>query len=335
MAGAALANVLVGLGGIGAGVGFGVKEHQLMTELNEKADKLKKDVQVATDLYDHVYYLVSVNLERLRKSVDRLPSDFVEKVQKDIDADLKSSESQKALAVLGQVLGYTGMTFGVVGGILELVRWWKNRPTLPVETGEPNPWGDIEMTGPSSQPTEPTAIPEEITTASRTPKLDKVIKGVNIAGVVFGVAGLAASIGLGAWSIKKLENAIRDVEEKKVKVSAFQKAMEKVLNEMITDADLPEKSYDQLVELAKTWKEICEKFERYSTRMSYAIQGYFKHKSLDKVREIVKKHTDPTDVPWPDDAYPLAKTLADDIRVQFDKAGVDPGFYMSDLHQCN
>ena len=71
--------------------------------------------------------MVSVNLDRLKKSVDRLPTDFVEKIQKSIEDDLKSSEAQKALAVVGQVAGYTGTAVGLAGGILELVRCWKNK----------------------------------------------------------------------------------------------------------------------------------------------------------------------------------------------------------------
>lgn len=317
MAALALANVVMGLGGIGAGIGFGVAEHQLMDKLQSKADKLKKDVEESGNLYDHVYYLVSVNLDRLKKSVDRLPTDFLEKIQKQIEADLKSSDAQKAIAVLGQVLGYGSGAAGISAGILELVRYWKNKPAGKPEK-EPNPWGDMEMT-----PTEPTPEPVEPSSVSKTPKLDKWVKGMNIAGAVFGVAGLAATIGLGIWSIEKLNKAIDDVDEKQTQVSQFQKAMEKVLDEVVTAAGLPAKSYDELKKLAATWKEISQHFERYSTRMDFAIQAYFLQKPLADVKEKVKQHTDPSDKPFPDDAYPLAKTLADDIRVLFNKGKKD------------
>ena len=326
---AALANVLLGLGGIGAGIGFGVKERQLMNELNEKADKLKKDVEEVGDIYDHVYYLVCINAKRFLKSVDKLPIDFIKKVQKDIEADLKSSKLNQTLSVLAQVIGYSTVTLAITGGILEIVRRCKSRSTASKPKGrESDPWGDIELTPRGTtkttpgEPTEPTPS-VELTSVSRTPTLDKWIKGLNIAGAVFGVAGLAATIGLGVWDIEKLKKAIDDVDKKQKEVTAFQNAMVKVLDETITAAGLPAKSYDELKTLAATWKEMAENFERYTTRMEYAIKGYFQRKPLDDVKKMVNNHTEPTDKPWPEDGYPLAETLADDIRVLFDKGKTD------------
>lgn len=145
----------------------------------------------------------------------------------------------------------------------------------------------------------------------------KFAKGVNIAGIVFSALGLGATIGLGVWTVNKLEDAISDVEKKQKQVSAFRKDMERVLDEVVTDAGLPPKNYEKLKELATTWKKISQHFESYETRMDYAIQGYFMHKSLDEVKAMVKGHTDASDKPFPEDAYPLAKILADDIRDQF------------------
>ena len=325
MAALALTNVLLGLGGIGVGIGLSAEERNLMDKLQSKADKLKQEVEESGNLYDHVYYLVSVNLDRLKKSVDRLPTDFVEKIQKSIEDDLKSSEAQKALAVVGQVVGYTGAASGLAGGILQLVRWWKNKSGGQPER-EPNPWGDIEL-NPSepTQPTEPTppTVTEEPSSVSKTPKLDKWVNGLSIAGTVFGAASLATTIGFGAWDIEKLKKAIADLDEKQHQISKFQKAMEKVLDELVTAAGLPAKSYDELKKLAATWKEISENFESYSTRMDYAIQLYFKQKPPADVKKRVEEHTDPSEKPFPDDAYPLAKTLADDILVLFVKGKTD------------
>ena len=296
-----------------------LKNVKLMDKLQRKADKLKQEVHECGNIYDHVYFLVSVNLQRLKKSVDRLPTDFIEKIQKSIEDDLKSSEAQKALAVVEQVVGYTGAASGLAGGILELVRRWKNKSGG--QQREPNnPWGDIELT--PSEPTQPTAT-EESSSVSKTPKLDKWVNGLNIVETVFGVAGLATTIGLGVWDIEKLKKAIADLDEKQDKISKYQKAMEKVLDEVVTAAGLPAKSYDELKKLAATWKEISENFESYSTRMDYAIQGYFMQKPLADVKKRVEEHTDPSDKPFPDDAYPLAKTLADDILVLFVKGKTD------------
>lgn len=70
MAGVALAltNVALGLGNIGAGIGFGVAEQNKMDDLNKKADKLSKDVTAAGNMYDHIYYMVAVNLDRVKKA---------------------------------------------------------------------------------------------------------------------------------------------------------------------------------------------------------------------------------------------------------------------------
>ena len=65
-----LGKVLLGLGNIGAGVGFGVAEKEKMNELDSKAKKLKQDVDKASDLYDEVYYRVAVNLDRVKKAFD-------------------------------------------------------------------------------------------------------------------------------------------------------------------------------------------------------------------------------------------------------------------------
>ncbi|KAJ7388808.1 hypothetical protein OS493_035592 [Desmophyllum pertusum] len=84
MAAIGITSVLVGLGSIGAGIGFDVAEKQKMDELNTKSQKLKDDVHAAGNLYDHVYFMVSENLARAKKALDKLPSDMLEKVKSEI-----------------------------------------------------------------------------------------------------------------------------------------------------------------------------------------------------------------------------------------------------------
>lgn len=321
-----LANVLLGLSSIGASIGFTIRENELMDELKRKTEKLQKDISEAGDLYDNVYYAVAVNLERLRRAFDSLPSDFIEKAQEDVDPQLKS---QNSITVVGLVLGHGARAFGTfagtnrfMGGLVELVKYLRNKPPGISQGRETNIWGDVRMRN--------LAEPEELepflepTTVSRTPKFDKIMKGVNIARLVFGVAGLSAIVGIGIWTVDRLEEAIADVDDKQQQVSAFQKAMEMVLDELVREAALPAKNgYDELKKPAEAWKELCQLLESYKTRMYYAIQGYFMYKSLDGVKEIVEKHTDPSDKPFPVQCYNLAKTLADDIRLQFDKNKTD------------
>ena len=80
MAAVGITAVLIGLGNIGASAGFSVAEKQKLDELNRKAQKLQEDVNTAGDLYDHIYYLVAVNLDRVKKALDKLPSDLLKKV---------------------------------------------------------------------------------------------------------------------------------------------------------------------------------------------------------------------------------------------------------------
>lgn len=325
MSALALSNVLISVSSIGAGVGFTIAEETLMDKMQRKLEKVKKDVEEAGKLYDHVYYLVCANLDRLKKSVDRLPTDFINKIERFIAADLDRSIAEKALAAVGNGVGYTSAAFGLGVGILGLALSWKNKSGGQPKR-EPSAFQDIEV--PPLPPTlvtestQPTAT-EEPSSVSTVTKLDKWGEGLSIAGTVFGVAGLATTIGLGVWDIKKLKKAIADLDEKQNQISKFQKGMKEVLDEVITAAGLPEKSYDDLKKLAATWKEISVHFESYSTRMDYAIEGYFMGKALDDVKERVLKHTDPSDKPFPDDAYPLAKVLADNIRYLFENGKTD------------
>lgn len=314
-----LANVLIGLSGIGTSIGFTVHEKNLLDELKKKAEKLHKDVTAAADLYDHVYYVIAVNLDRLRKAVDSLPSKFIETVQEDVDPELHRKNS---IVVLGAVLGLGGKAFGAfaganrfMGGLLGLVQYWRSKPSnAPTREGEP----------PLQEPT----------TVFRTPNFEKLVKGLNVARLVFGLAGLSAIIGIGVWTVDKLERAIADVDAKQKQVSAFQKFMEEALDGIVKNAELSAKSgYEELKTAAEMWKGFSQQLESYASRLCYAIQGYVMQKSQDDVKEIVEKHADASDKPFPDNCYDLAQAMADDIRVQFDKGKTDEeivGFFTTD-----
>ena len=312
--GLALTNVLLGVSSIGAGIGFGVAEQNKIDDLNKKSKKLKDDVKEASNLYDHVYYMVSVNLERAKKSLDKLPSDMLEKLKNEIAADMPESDTEKAIQTLAKVLGYTGSAAGLGAGLLQIVCYFRKKRAEGEEPSEPPeepPFEDVPLDG-----VEPPPVTETETSFTKTPMLTRVINGLNIAGIVFGVAGLATTIGLGVWTIEKLNDALDDVKKKQAQITKFQNAMEKALDVIVRSAGLPDKSYEQLKGLADTWKKISEHFDSYQKAFYYAIQGYYKGKTLDEIKKLVKAETDSSVKPFPDDGYPLAKAIADDIKVQ-------------------
>ena len=319
--GLALTNVLLGIGSIGTGIGFGVAEQNKMDELNRKSKKLKEDVATASDLYDHVYYMVSVNLERVKKSLDKLPSDMLEKLQKEVAADMPESDTEKAIQTLAKVLGYAGSAAGLGAGLLQIVRYFRNRKAKGEEPSEPPedpPFEEVPRDG-----VEPPPTIETETTFTKTPMMTRLINGLNIAGIIFGVAGLATTIGLGVWTLEKLNNALEDVKKKQKQITKFQNAMEKALDIIVKQAGLPDKTYDQLKKMADMWKKISEHFDSYQKEFYYAIEGYYNGKTLDEVKKLVKEKSDSTVKPFPDDGYPLAKVIADDIKVQIKNGKTD------------
>ena len=379
MAALGLTSVLVGLGSIGAGIGFDVAEKEKMDELNTKARKLKDDVNAAGNLYDYVYYLVSENLARVKKALDKLPTELLEKVKTEIAARRTDSTADKAITVLGQVLGAapsspvaqrlssdlaeapstkankqrTGIFACCVGGMMQQPKIRAEKPQPEQLSSEEPTQGsvaaqeEIEMvelvrsireqkaqgTEPASPQLDPfenvpldgeeiPARPADVSSFSKAPMLDKVVEGLDIASAVFGVAGLAATIGLGVWTLDKLNKAIEDVETKQKQVTTFQTAMKNVLDKIDTAVGLPAENYGELTNMAATWKTISENCDSYEKSFYYAIRGYFMKKSLDEVKEMVQKECDPGK-PFPDDAYPLAKTLADEIRNEFGQNKAD------------
>ena len=314
-----LTNLLLGIGDIGAGIGFGVAEKKKMSELNSKSDTLKKAVTDAGNMYDHIYYLVAVNLDRFKKALDKIPSDFLDKVQAQISSDTKPGEFEKAVEIAGNVLGYTSGGTSVIRGILTLVIKLRERRAAGEEPAEPTevPFEHVPLDGETPpSPAEPTS------SFPRSPKLTTFAKGLDIGGIVFGAAGLAMTIGLGVWTLEKLNDAISNVEKKQRQIDAFKKAMTDALDVIVKAAGFPDKSYDQLTKMAATWKTISENFDSYEKSLCYAIRGYFMKKSLDEIKAMVEKESD-AGKSFPDDGYTLAKTLADDINSLFDKKKTD------------
>ncbi|KAJ7388807.1 hypothetical protein OS493_035591 [Desmophyllum pertusum] len=98
--------------------------------------------------------------------------------------------------------------------------------------------------------------------------------------------------------------------------------MEKALDPIVTAAGLEAKDYAGLTTMAATWKKISENFDSYETATYYAIRGYFMKKTYDEIKKMVDKESD-AGKPFPEDGYPLAKTLADDIKHEFDQKKTD------------
>ena len=309
--GLALTDVLLNLGNIGTGIGFDVAEKNKMDELNSKASKLKADVTTTLNFYNKTYYVVSVNLKRVKKGIDMLPSDLLSKVEKNITSNIPASQAQQAVNILAGVFGYSKTSTEVASALLELVSHIRNRKIegeQPVEPTEEPPFEDVPV-----KPGKQSSTTEVESSFPKTPMLTRIITGINIAGAVFGIAGLATTIGLGVWTIEKLNKALQDLEGIQKQVSAFQKAMEVALDQLATAGGLPTKSYDQLKTAADTWKTIAESCDAYAKVFYYAIQGYYAGKSDKETRALVAENSDVCTT-LPDDAYPLAKTIAEKIK---------------------
>ena len=318
--GIALGRVLLGFGNIAAGVGFSVAEKDKMNELNSKAKKLKDDVTTASKLYVDVYYLVAVNLDRVKKALDKLPSDFLDKVDEQIAKDTSDSKAEEAVKTLAKMLGYARNTARVGSGLLQIVRYCRNSKAEGDEpTSEPvtDPFEAVPLGGEDVP-----VVSEAESSFSSTPKLDSVITGLNIAGIVFGIAGLATTIGLGVWTLESLNKAIDDVDNKQKQVTQFQTAMHTALDQIVTDAGLPANSYSELKTMAATWENISANFNSYQKALDYAVQGYSLDKPLDEIKAKVNAESD-AGTSFPNDGYPVAKTLADDISYMFKQGKTD------------
>lgn len=324
-AGFQLVNTLLGLGGIAADAGFGVAEREKMEELDRKATKLKGDVTEASNLYDHVYYLVTNNLDRFQKAIDQLPTNFAKLVEKELQSGVKESDCEKAINTVARILGYAGAGAGVVSSVVELLiklrtKWEeiKSSKESPVDPESENHFKDVPVDG-------DTPVPQEEEGESSIPRssmLGNLSYGLSIAGAVFSAAGLVTTIGLGAWDLIKLDQALSDIEKKQIQIDKFKSAMTKSLDEIITAAGLPAKKYDDLPALADTWEKISEHFESYAKTLYYAIKGYFLGKSIDAIKAKIEAESD-RGMPFPEGGYVLAKTLADDIQLLFKEKKTD------------
>lgn len=338
-----LVNVLIGIGSIGTGVGFSEAEEAKKAELDAKTETLREAVKKSSNLYDNVYFMVTKSLERVTKALEKLPSDLIDKVQKQLDADTSSDDSDKALSILSQVLDYGGTAVDVTGSIAEIVCEVREKrakakakgqgqpdetPSDPSETSGGPSEETSGMSGEAFEDFESiegeanTKETVETVTTLKSSRLDKALEGLNIAGTVFGVAGLGVTIGMGEWTLAKLNSALDDVAKKLEDMTNFQKGMEKVLDQMLADAGLPAKKYDDLTKLAHVWKQIAENCDSYEKTLKYAIQGYFQNRGLDAIKRKIKAVSDPAK-PFPEDGYALAKVLADGIRKLFDQNKTD------------
>ena len=322
-----LTNVILGLANISTGIGFTVEEKKKVGELKAKSAALEATVIDAGNMYDRIYYPVAVNLARIKKALDKLPSEFLEKVQAQVTSGITEDNVKKALQTASVVLGYTKTGQNVVSNITTIVIVLRERKASGEEPPESTddafemvPLGDEEPV-PEPEP-EPLVPTEDNSSFSNSPKLNKFAKGLEIGGIVFGIAGLVVTIGLKVWTLEKLNDAISDVEKKQKQVDAFRKAMTDALDSLVKDAALPEKSYDRVTKMASTWKKISENFDSYEKSLYYAIRGYFQKKSLDDIKAMVSKESD-AGKPFPDDGYPLAKALANDIKYLFSQKKSD------------
>ena len=213
MAGIALPiiGIVGGLGGIAAGAGFGAAEQAKMDELKTESDNLSSAAKAAGDLYDHTYYMVAVNLQHVKQSVDKLPTDFMDKVQDDINSITKETDGVKAVALMGKIFGYTGAAAGTLSGIIKIVRKIRakrqaNKEPEPTNENDPeSPWED--QPGGESTPTPAETLPETTTT-------NRLLTGLDVAAAVFAIGGLAVTVGLGIWTLEKLNEAIDNVKSK-------------------------------------------------------------------------------------------------------------------------
>lgn len=303
-----LTNAVLGLSTFIAGEVLSEEAKEEMAKLQEKQDALVKDIKEADELHDHTYYLVAVNGKRVKKAIDKLPNDIIEKVQGLLATD---PQAQQALAVLGKIAGYGGATTVVGLGVLEIVKYWRQRkaeePTRPPPEEE-NPFegcmGDEEI---HFQPS-----PEEPASLPKSSRLDKAMLGLNIAGVAFGAVAFGLALYQGISTLDKIEKAMAAIEKKQTQLTNFKEGMVKALDSMVKAAGFKEKNYEELRGTAKKWEEISENFDSYQKALYYAIKGYYNNKSQHEIKIKVDQISDPNK-PFPKDAYLLAKTIADDI----------------------
>lgn len=340
MAAVGIIAALVGAGNIAAGASFSAAAKDKINELNRKATQLKGDVIAAGNLYDNTYFPVAVSFQRVKKDLDQLPSDLLTKVSSNIAVNNTTPEDVKAIHALFNLLtivpsqsspsahpggGPIPHTRGGGGGVKPKWRPAQTAEDAMSEIGEAtsllrarsesdsvshsDSFEDVPLTEslPSSPP-EVSSLPE--TTGTST-----LSKGITVANAVFGLGSLATIIGLGVWTVEKLESAISDVDTKQKQVTAFLTDMKKVLDQLVKAANIDAgTNYSNLIHMAATWNSIAKNCESYHKSLYYAIRGYsMPNPTLAGVKTLVTDHSDPG-MPFPDSAYPLTQTLANKIK---------------------
>ena len=211
-----LINALAGIGSIVAGASFGAAERAKMAQLTKDTDALKARVDRVNNLYSRTYYMVTVNLERVAKAVEKLPDDLIAQVDSKITALRTPTGTVQAIGTLAQVLGYTGAAVGTVSGTLRAVRKFFFKRGSVNLTDADSPWRGM----PKSE-----FRPGGFKGFLQSRTASRLLTGLDVAGAVLAVGGLAATIGLGIWSLQKLDESIAVVAQKMGEVQRFETAM--------------------------------------------------------------------------------------------------------------
>ena len=327
-----LIGFIAGAADLGAAFGFSAAAEAKQKELQSKMSKLKTDAEDAGDLYDRVYYFVNANMKRMMNAIEQLPDDFLTEIDKSVKKVLEPAAAEKVFTVMATYLGVAGLGLSTISGAVKAARKIRaklkasNKTEAGISGDADNPWRDLSNAE---------AAPTRKGTTTRSKLAKKISLGVDVAGTVFSVGGLALTIGLGASTLSKLNDAIDDVEKKQQDVEKFKTAMTSVLNEIAEAAGLPRSTnYNELVKLFESVRKASEAYEEYSKGLKYAIKYYYRDRyTLAQIKERVQRRMDTTVDPLPDKAYVLASTLASGIREKFNQGKTDQeiiNFYNDD-----
>ena len=302
---------------VAAAFGFKTAVDGKKKELEEKLKKLKKDVEAAGDLYDRVYYLVIQNMRRLMNAVEQLPTDLLTQTDSTVKRVLQQSHATEVLSMTAVYVGVSAKTFSSISDIVGEARDLKaRRKTEPGISGDAdNPWRDLSTAD----------VPSSKGTTGRSKVAKKLLLGVDVAGRVFSIGGLALTIGLGAANLTRLNEAIAEVEKKQQEVDTYQAAMKKVLGDIAESAGLRRTStFDEIVRLFEGMRKASEVYEEYIKGFKYAIKYYYRGQyTLDQIKTMVQRRMDPTALPLADSTYVLARDLANGIHEKFDQGKSD------------
>ena len=207
--GVTVANIITGIGSAAASVGFSLAEKKKLDQLNAEIQELKNYSARVYDLYNNTYYMVAVNLDRVAKAIEDIPNGYIETVEVKITRIRPGAQVTKAFKTFADVMNYAtkGLKFISRGGrdiqdnlgFIDPESPWKNLPKAERK--------------------------RTFKSVIATKKAHRILTGVEVAGAVFGIFSLAATIGLGVWTLEKLDEAIQDVRMKKAELTNFEKGM--------------------------------------------------------------------------------------------------------------